>query len=124
MPYPPPERRSHFYPIHPDPPRIFVYDGANISEVTKDMRLVCYIDMGFGVYVRPKLALSRVNVTKLPKDRTKIRTLLEGKSATLTVHSKEDGSYEAEVLISHPDLGNNVNVSDYLVKNNLAGYID
>lgn len=126
------ERRANYAPYkHYRPARTFTFDGVNISEVTKDMHLVTHIDMGFGIYARPKLALARINMPLLDEDQTKIRRLLEGKQATVvtrrfTRHSNALANgveYEAEVLISHPDIGNNVNVSDYLVQQGLAWYL-
>ena len=108
-------------PAGHDPMRIFTYLGASITQITKDMRLRVYIDLGFGIYTCPKLALARITLSILDSDQFLIRKLLEGKSVTLiTKKIGETNSYEAEVLLQLPTA--TVNVSDYLVENDLGWY--
>lgn len=101
--------------------QVFTYLGASVTQVTKDMRLRAYIDLGFGIYTCPKLALARITLSILDEDQARIRSILEGKSVTLiTKRIGETSCYEAEVLLTLPTA--TVNVSDYLVQNDLGWY--
>lgn len=121
------ERRAHPRPDrhdvlpHSQDNQVFTYLGANITQVTKEMKLRVYIDLGFGIYTCPKLALARITLSILDEDQASIRSILEGKSvALITKKVGETNCYEAEVLLELPTTV--VNVSDYLVKNDLGWY--